>query len=209
MKKIIINKHSREVKHLKSNDKTLSNLIDLIGDIALNIYEEKFPTIIRIIIGQQLSEKAAKSIYGRLTNSIGKITPSEIAKCETSILRECGISNAKATYIINISKQILNKEIHFKSYDEDDDVEIINNLTSIKGIGIWSAEMFLIFGMGRMDVFSKGDVGLRRCIKQLYKYRKDPTDDDLNRISKKWKPYRTIASLYLWEAIDSGIINNM
>ena len=126
---------------------------------------------------------------------------------EDEKLREIGVSYSKIGYLKNLSSAVLNNEICLDNLEGIENEEIVKNLTKVKGIGQWTAEMFLIFCLGRRDVFSLGDGGLQRSIKWLYRLDEVPKRKQLMQISEKWKPYRTFASLYLWEAINKNLIN--
>lgn len=188
-------------------DPKLKKLIDYIGKIKITLSENYFESLVRTIIGQQLSIKAKNAIIKRFINYMNNyIAPEKIINTDDRILREIGISNAKISYIKNLSVAIVNNCLNFNEITNLSDGDVINKLTKIKGIGTWTAEMFLIFSLGRTDVFSLNDVGLQRSINWLYNYNEKITKKDLLVISSKWKPYRTYAALYLWEAINREII---
>ena len=132
---------------------------------------------------------------------------SKLISLEDEKLREIGVSYSKIGYLKNLSSAVLNNEICLDNLEGIENEEIVKNLTKVKGIGQWTAEMFLIFCLGRRDVFSLGDGGLQRSIKWLYRLDEVPKRKQLMQISEKWKPYRTFASLYLWEAINKNLIN--
>ena len=137
----------------------------------------------------------------------GEPSPQKLISLEDEKLREIGVSYSKIGYLKNLSSAVLNNEICLDNLEGIENEEIVKNLTKVKGIGQWTAEMFLIFCLGRRDVFSLGDGGLQRSIKWLYRLDEVPKRKQLMQISEKWKPYRTFASLYLWEAINKNLIN--
>lgn len=193
---------------LKDSDPKLKKLIDYIGDINIKICDNYFESLVQTIIGQQLSIQAKKAIYLRFMNLMDdSISPEKVLITDDQTFKDIGISTSKITYIKNLSCALINKNFDFNKFIKSKDEDIINELTKIKGIGNWTAEMFLIFSLGREDIFSLNDVGLKRSIHWLYNSNEKLNKDDLICISNLWKPYRTFAALYLWEAINKDIIN--
>jgi DNA-3-methyladenine glycosylase II len=159
--------------------------------------------LIESIISQQLSVKAATTIYNRflaLFKDSAFPTEDEILKIDTEKLRSAGMSYSKASYIKNIAKAFKDKEIEIEKIIKMSDEEVIKELTKIKGVGKWTAEMILIFTLKREDVFSIGDAGLKRAIKNLYNLE---ADKDILALSEKWKPKRSLASWYLWRSLEN------
>ncbi len=197
-------KTNPEVKeHLIKTDPLLKPLIDLYGDIEIELETEYFEALISSIVGQQLSNKAAAAIWNRLKNLTPIVDAPTLLAIGDEELRSIGISYAKISYIKNLSRAVLNREILIESFDALPDDEIIRELVAVKGIGQWTAEMFLIFSLGRQDVFSVGDGGLNRAVKNIYQIENVPTKQRLFEISSNWKPYRTFASLYLWRSLNN------
>lgn len=162
-----------------------------------------YEKLVENIIGQQLSGKAADTIYSRFLSLFKHDRfPSfdELLKIDVEKLRSAGMSYSKASYIKNIAKAFKNKEIDIKKITKMTDEEVIQTLTKIKGVGKWTAEMILIFTLKREDIFSLGDAGLKRAIKNLYKLEKD---SDILKLSEKWKPKRSHASWYLWRSLEN------
>ena len=155
------------------------------------------------IINQQLSDKAADSIGKRFLTLFPRkqITTRRVRELSDQDIRDAGLSWSKVGFIKNLAEKVESKEIDFKQLPMLDNETAIAELTAIKGIGPWTAEMFLIFSLGREDVFSHGDVGLQRAIKQLYNLQ-DPSQEDIEGITAKWSPYRSWASLVLWKIVD-------
>lgn len=206
-KSIKLTENSGSIKHLLLNDKKLSQLITFIGDYTLNLRTDYFSSLIRLIIGQQLSNKATASIWNRLTNSLKEITPKATITCDENILREFGISKSKISYIKNLSKYLINEKLDLNKLSKLNDSEQIRNiLISIRGIGPWTADMFLIFSLGKMDILSYRDVSIKRAVKWLYELDDTPDDKFLKYLSDKWNPYQTIACLYLWEIVNRDLI---
>ena len=166
---------------------------------------EYFPKLCREIISQQLGSGAARAILGRFVELFPKkrITPTRVLTLSEKNLRATGMSWAKARYLRDLAQKTAAGEIHFKKFSEADDAFVISELTKVKGIGAWTAEMFLIFTLGREDVFSFGDLGLRRAFELLYGRRRARTQKNMESITKLWSPYRSYASLALWHVWDS------
>jgi DNA-3-methyladenine glycosylase II len=172
----------------------------------LQPHNDYFISLLGSIIQQQLSIKAADSIYNRFLELTGKNpTPEIILSLPDIQLRNCGLSNSKVKYVKDLSSKVLGKEISLVNFDEKDDEEIIVELTRVKGIGVWTAHMFLIFTLGRLNVLPTGDLGIKKAIKLNYNLRKMPTDKKVYNIarSNKWEPYCSIASWYLWASLDN------
>jgi len=186
-----------EVNYLKSKCKKLSKAIDRIGMIERSIIPESFPALISSIISQQISTKAAATVKERLKNLIGEISAENILNASQEDIQSCGMSHRKVSYIIGVAEAAQSRFIDFDNLDKLSNNEIIEKLTSLNGIGIWTAEMLLIFSLTRPDIISYGDLAIRNGIMHLY---------GLESLSKKefevyrnrFSPYNTVASLYFW-----------
>jgi DNA-3-methyladenine glycosylase II len=155
-------------------------------------------------VGQQLSGKAADTIFNRFKALFPNgLLPETILKEADEKLRGVGLSNAKTKYIKDLAQRVLNQDLHLHSLVEMKDEEVIAELVKVKGIGNWTAEMFLIFTLQRPDVYSLGDLGLTKAVMKLYGYKEKPTADQLLKHSKIWSPYRSIASRALWKYLDT------
>ena len=191
-------------KHL-SKDKKLESLIKKHGRIKLDESKgDLFYDLIDTIISQQLSGKASATIFSRFQKLFASKkfpTPKDILKVSDEKIRACGISFAKIKYIKGLSQAILDGSLNLEKLPLLSDKEVIIELIKIKGIGRWTAEMFLMFSLKRMDVFSVGDLGLRTAVSKLYKIEREDLKG-IGKISLKWSPYRTIASRYLWKSLD-------
>ncbi len=163
-----------------------------------------FPQLCREIIGQQLSGKVARVINKRFTTLFPKgiVSSKHLLSLKDQELRDIGMSWAKVKYVKNLAQAVENKELSFKQFPQMDDQSITNELTKVKGIGPWTAEMFLIFTLGREDVFSKGDLGLRKAIKRLHHFSGKNLEEKTKRIIQKWSPYKSYACLALWKSLD-------
>ena len=188
----------QEISHLKQNDKKLGDAISQIGMIQRRTEPDLFSSIIRHIVGQQISKAAQETVWQRMCEFLGGITPESIEKVSINELQAKGITFKKAGYIKGFAEKVLNKEFDIDSLYTKGDEEVIKYLTTLKGIGVWTAEMVLIFCMQRPDVVSFGDLGIRRGMQILYDHEK--IDRKLfENYRKRYSPYGTTASLYLWE----------
>ncbi len=195
------------MRYLISADPRLGKLICAVGEVSLTSDENYFEFLAHTIIGQQLSLKAANTLCDRVDKLCGALTPESILRVSEAMLQNCGISRAKVSYLRNLAQHILNRDNWFRHIDTLEESEVISAVTEVKGIGPWTAEMFLIFALGRVDVFSYGDAGLQRAIRWLFGLEMNPDKDNIRSLTEVWKPYRTIASLYLWESVDKGYVN--
>lgn len=193
----------KAVLHFKKSDPLLYELAKSIDPFVLEKSQNHFIRLTRSIVGQQLSVKAASTIWTRFENLFkGEITAQKILQLEDDVIRSCGISYPKTKYIKDLSEKVKTKQLLLDVFEEADEETVITNLTKVKGIGTWSAEMFLMFALARPDVFSVKDQGLRNAMTKLYGL-KNPTDKKFLAISKKWSPYRTYACRILWESLDN------
>jgi DNA-3-methyladenine glycosylase II len=193
MSEIIIN-------HFKKNDPVLHAVITPSVSFNLNKSKDIFFSLVESIISQQLSVKASNTIVKRFIDLFPhkKVTPEQTLQLSREQLRQVGMSWSKADYVQNIARAIIEKKLDIQHLDSLPDEEVTTQLTQIKGIGQWTAEMFLMFTLGREDIFSTGDVGLQNAIQALYKFKNKPSPKELIIISEKWKPYRTYACRILW-----------
>ncbi|MBL7014204.1 MAG: DNA-3-methyladenine glycosylase 2 family protein [Candidatus Marinimicrobia bacterium] len=190
---------------LKKADPEIHPLIDQLELTELNRETNYFKSLARAIIYQQLSGKAAKTISDRfiaLYDGKEYPTPTDVLKTDHETLRSVGLSNAKANYVKNIAKAFEDGIIDSDKIDQWDDKTIIEKLVSIKGVGPWTAQMFLMFTLNRPDVFPTGDLGVQKGFQQFFKLNELPKHKDMEKRAEKWKPYRTIMSLYFWKVVD-------
>ncbi len=171
---------------------------------AIRLPKHYFASLCSEIIGQQLSGRVADVLFERFEKLFPRkrVTPRAVLKLTDETLRATGMSWSKARFIKDLARHIVTHSISLPSLDALSDSEVIATLTRVKGIGPWTVEMFLMFTLGREDVFSYGDLGLRRAIKKLYGFKKDPTVKQMEKIVIKWKPYRTYAARILWKSLD-------
>lgn len=183
-----------------TDDPVLDPLIEEYGRLELEPAPDPFRRLITSIVGQQLSTEAAATIRQRLVDTV-EITPDAILAAAESDLREAGLSKQKTTYVKNVARTFDEQDFTRDSFDGMSDEIVIEELTSIHGVGVWTAKLFLMFGLAREDVFPVEDLGIRRGMEYLYG---DLTRDEMISKADPWKPYRSYASLYIWRAIDDA-----
>ena len=196
--------HMTPARHLSSRDKTLAKAIRR-TTLKPSVPERNyFRSLAESIIGQQLSGKAADTITARFTALFPKKpfpTPRDVLTTSPAKIRSAGVSGAKAKYLKDLARHVANKRLDFHKFPKWTDEEVIAHLTAVHGIGRWTAEMFLMFSLGRPDVFSPGDQGLKNAIRKLYGFKKEPTAKQMLRIAENWRPHRTAACRYLWKSL--------
>ena len=196
-KKIIID--TKDIEGLRSKDDNMRMLIDSIGDIDREYIPDPFIALANSIVFQQLAYKAAISIWNRFEELINDITPSNVLNASYESLRSCGLSKTKISYIKNIAEAFNKGELDFNKFPSMKDEEIIEKLIKIKGVGVWTAEMVLIFSLNRKNILSYNDLGIRKGLKWLYKMKEEPNVKQFDKFKKKFSPYNSLASFYLWE----------
>ena len=167
--------------------------------------DDAYGVLVRTIVGQQLSTKAARSIYNRLAAIFGDRppTPEELLAADEDELRAAGLSRPKIRYLRDLASHVLTGEVDFDSMHALSDEEVSACITAVKGLGQWSADMFLMFHLSRPDVLPVGDLGIRRAVERAYELPEMPDPDALRVLAEPWRPHRTLASLYLWESLDA------
>lgn len=191
------------VTHLRSLDAEWSSLIDRVGPCPLRPRRDRFGTLVRAIIGQQISSKAAVSIDAKLKAITGDPhTPEPLIALGELGLRSVGLSGVKARYVLNLSEAVHSGQVPIAKFHRLPDEVIVERLTSIKGIGVWTAEMFLIFALNRPDVFPVLDLGVRAAIRDRFGLPEMPKPEACRALGEPWRPYRSIASWYLWRSLD-------
>lgn len=205
MKKIVSQKLQAEaIAAFRITDPILSAVIEKVGPVQWQFSKNYFIELVESIVSQQLSIKAADTIFGRLKSltANSELTAEAVLRMDPQKMRGAGLSWSKVSYVKNIAEYTLTSPKVFEQLDKMNDEEVVAELTKIKGVGRWTAEMFLLFTLGRPDVFSYGDLGLRRAIQRLYGFEKEPTKEEIEEIAHRWKPYRSIASRYLWKSLE-------
>jgi DNA-3-methyladenine glycosylase II len=193
----------KAVLHLQTNDPVLAAIIQRIGVLKPGYRDPTFESLTRAIVYQQLNGKAARTIYERFEVAAGgKITPESVLSLTEEQMRKAGLSRQKLSYIRDLAGKTLKGEVDFEQLLRLKDNEVIEHLTRVKGIGVWSAQMFLMFALRRPNVLPTGDYGIRAAIQKAYKKRSLPNADQMIKLARKWEPYRTLACYYLWRSLD-------
>jgi len=193
--------------YLSNKDKVLKKLIQTYRNEYLNLNSNYFHSLINSIIGQQISVSAADSMKTKFFKLKRNITPQTVSKLRTTDLRKCGLSRQKILYIRNISKFFLQNKKFIKNINKSSEEEIYNNLIEIKGVGNWTIHMFLMFSYGSSNIFPTGDLGFLKAISKLYKVKLPVSERKLKLLYKKWSPYSSQATWYLWRSLDPIPVN--
>jgi len=193
--------------YLSNKDKVLKKLIQTYRNEYLNLNSNYFHSLINSIIGQQISVSAADSMKTKFFKLKRNITPQTVSKLRTTDLRKCGLSRQKILYIRNISKFFLQNKKFIKNISNSSEEEIYNNLIEIKGVGNWTIHMFLMFSYGSSNIFPTGDLGFLKAISKLYKVQLPISERKLKLLYKKWSPYSSQATWYLWRSLDPIPVN--
>jgi DNA-3-methyladenine glycosylase II len=196
-------------RELAASDPVMAGLIERFGELSIDARRRRRPPVdaygmlLRSVVGQQLSVKAAATIYGRVLDLFGGTTPppKDLLEIEPEKLREAGLSGRKVEYVRDLASHVLSGELELDRLESLSDEEVIEEITAIRGFGLWSAQMFLIFFLERPDVLPAGDLGIRNAIKSAYGLDEVPPPAELERIAEPWRPHRTLASIYLWESL--------
>jgi len=197
--------NTQAISHLRK-DKILNLVIDKYKVSSPKISANLFRDLLEAIISQQLSNKAAATIFNRFLSLFPKERvpqPEEILKLSEEILRSCGVSHQKASYLKSLAEEITSQKLVLENLHLLEDEEVVLELTKVKGVGRWTAEMFLIFSLGRQNIFSVGDLGLRSAVAKLYGVNREDKIK-IEEISKSGNPYRSLASLYLWKSLENS-----
>ena len=194
----------KAILHLKKRDPVLANLIEQVGPYRIEYREPQFETLVRSIVYQQISGKAAATVLDRLLGLVPKrkLTPRAILKLTPEQLRSAGLSGQKASYIRDLAEHTQAKRIDFATIGDLTDADVIQHLTHVKGIGVWTAHMFLIFALRRHDVLPCADLGVRAAIKKAYKLDVLPDAKQIEELAIAWRPYCSVATWYLWRSLD-------
>ncbi|HKO37546.1 MAG TPA: DNA-3-methyladenine glycosylase [Solirubrobacterales bacterium] len=199
-------------KALAASDPTMAALIERVGpiDVATRLSRRKeerpvdaYGALLRAIVGQQLSTKAARTIYLRVVELFGGSAPSpgQLLEASEEDLRACGLSGRKTEYVRDLASHVLGGELELDRLEELGDEEVIEEIVAVRGLGQWTAEMFLLFHLERPDILSGGDLGIRKAIQVEYGLEEMPPPKKVIEIGEPWRPYRSLASLYLWESL--------
>lgn len=189
--------------HLRAADPVLASIIERVGPYAMQYHEPTFRALVRSIVFQQLHGKAARAIFDRLQEKAGgEVTPDSILKLRPSQMRSLGLSRQKLTYIRDLARKTRDGVVEFERFPEMSDEEVIAELTQVKGIGEWTAHMFLMFALRRPNILPTGDYGVRSAMRKAYGMKVMPKPRTMERIAKSWRPYCSVASWYMWRSLD-------
>jgi len=191
------------IHHLRRSDPVLAGIIDRVGDYRIEFRDPDFETLVKSIVYQQLSGRVANVIFGRLARAAGgKITPESILKLRPARMRAVGLSGQKTEYIRDLARHTRDGRVRFEELPELPDEEVMARLTAVKGIGVWTAHMFLIFALRRHDVLPTGDLGIRNAIRKAYGLEALPLPGEIESMAERWRPFCTVASWYLWRSLE-------
>jgi DNA-3-methyladenine glycosylase II len=189
--------------HLRSADPVLAAIIARVGEYAMQYHEPTFRALVRSIVFQQLHGKAARAIFDRLQQKAGgEVTPESILKLRPAQMRALGLSKQKLTYIRDLAQKTRDGKVEFEKFPRMSDEEVISELTQVKGIGEWTAHMFLMFALRRPNILPTGDYGVRSAMRKAYGMKVMPKPRTMQRIAKCWHPYCSVASWYMWRSLD-------
>jgi DNA-3-methyladenine glycosylase II len=193
----------KAINHLKKSDPVMRSIIEQVGACRMEFGEPTFHNLAEAIVYQQLNGKAAVTIFKRFTDAAGSpVTAKGILKLSEQQLRAVGLSKQKSSYLRDLAAKTESGLLNFDKLHTMEEADIIEHLTQVKGIGIWTAHMFLMFTLRRPDVLPTGDYGIQVAIKKHYRKRKLPKPRDMEKIARAWSPYRSIACWYLWRSLD-------
>ena len=181
----------------------LSAIIQQVGDYGIQFRPPDFETLVKSIVYQQLSGRVASVIFGRLSAAVrGMVTPESILKLRPSRMRSLGLSTQKTAYIRDLARHTRAGTVVFEDLAALPDDEVIGRLTQVKGVGVWTAHMFLIFALQRTDILPTGDLGIRNAIRKAYNLEALPTPEEMEQMALRWRPYCSVASWYLWRSLE-------
>src|SRR5260370_15244474 len=193
----------KAILHLKRADPVLRSVIDRVGAYRIQYREPSFETLVRSIVYQQLSGRVAAVIFGRLAAAVpGGLTPEAILKLTPARIRKCGLSKQKTAYIRDLARKTARGHLDFEALPGLPDEEVIARLTQVKGIGVWTAHMFLMFALERPNVLPTGDLGIRSAIRKAYGFDELPHPKQIEELAAGWHPYCSVASWYLWRSLE-------
>ncbi|HEX6823589.1 MAG TPA: DNA-3-methyladenine glycosylase [Candidatus Sulfotelmatobacter sp.] len=193
----------KAINHLKKCDPVLRAIIERVGPFRMEYGDPQFTSVAEAIVYQQLNGKAAETIFKRFAALAGDpLTPEGILKLSDAQLRGVGLSKQKSAYLKDLAQKTAAGVLDFSKLPELPDEEVIEHLTQVKGIGVWTAHMFLIFSLRRLNVLPTGDYGVQVALKRHYRKRKLPNPKDMEKIARAWEPYRSVACWYMWRSLD-------
>jgi DNA-3-methyladenine glycosylase II len=191
------------ILHLRRSDPILSEIIERVGEYRIQFREPDFETLVKSIVYQQLSGRVASVIFARLAKAAGGcVTPQSVLRLRPSRMRAVGLSGQKTAYIRDLARHSLDGSVVFEDLGTLPDDAVIERLTQVKGIGVWTVHMFLIFALRRTDVLPVGDLGIRNAIRKAYDLPELPTPEQMRCMAERWRPWCTVASWYLWRSLE-------
>jgi DNA-3-methyladenine glycosylase II len=193
----------KAIGHLKKSDPVIRDIIKRVGPYRIEYGDPAFHSLAEAIVYQQLNGRAALTIFNRFAALAGEpLTPEGIMKLSEQQMRSAGLSKQKASYLRDLAERTHRKDLNFAGLGDLSDDEVIEHLTQVKGIGVWTAHMFLMFSLRRPNILPTGDFGVKMAMKKHYKKRKPPNPKQMEKIAKCWEPYRSVACWYLWRSLD-------
>lgn len=194
--------------HLQKNDPVMKRILKSVGPFQAKTKRDRFGTLVNSIVSQQISVAAARTIRGRLWEAVGdggrtpRIAPEQLLTFDVDALRAVGVSRQKATYVLDLADKVNSGAVVLESIHRLEDDEVIQSLTQVKGIGVWTAQMFLMFSLGRLDILPVDDLGLKNAIRLQYELDDMPDKQQMEDLAASWRPYATIACWYLWQSLE-------
>ena len=200
--------HTLAIRHLRRVDRRMREVIDAVGPCTLKPRRERFAMLARSIIAQQISVAAARTINARVVELVSpaRLSADALMAVSPQQLRAAGVSQQKASYLLDLANRVASGEVRLTGLGRRDDETIIADLVKVKGIGRWTAQMFLIFALGRPDVLAEDDLGLRSAVKRIHNLAELPTKAEFRELAAAWTPYSTVASWYCWRSADLKLI---
>ena len=199
-----------QIIHLKQADPVLREIIERVGPYRIQHTEPDFETVVRSIVFQQLSGSSARAIFRRLKEALesdARMAPESILSLSLADARAAGLSQQKTNYLRDLAKKTQTGVIDFARLPRFSDEQVIEHLTVVKGVGVWTAQMFLMFALRRPDVLATGDLGVRSAIRKAYRLRSLPAPGRVEKLGTKWRPYRSVACWYLWRSLDTVLVS--
>jgi DNA-3-methyladenine glycosylase II len=195
------------IRHLRTSDPVLRSIIERVGNYGIEFRQPDFETLVRSIVYQQLSGRVASVIFGRLAAAVKSpehpMTPEAILKLRPSRMRTLGLSTQKTAYIRDLARHTRDGKLVFEELAALSDEEVIARLTQVKGIGVWTAHMFLIFALQRPNILPTGDLGIRNAMQKAFQLDAPPTPEQMLKLAEAWHPYCSVATWYLWRSLES------
>jgi DNA-3-methyladenine glycosylase II len=194
----------KAIRHLQAADPILGGIIERVGAYRIQFRDPGFETLVKSIVYQQLSGRVAQVIFGRLCAAVpgGLLTPENILALRSEKMRKLGLSRQKTLYIRDLARLTRDGALDFDKLPEFPDAEVIEQLTKVKGVGVWTAHMFLIFALRRNNVLPTGDLGIRAAIRKAYGLAELPKPAEIDALGRRWHPYCTVAAWYLWRSLE-------